>query len=111
MGTTQRVVGPARKFVQEIATGVKQSAEVLRQAALEGIRKELETMLPRVKTISAQTQARVLEGHTHFEGKLFRIFEPQTEIIRRGKTDKPHEFGQMIKLQEAEGQIVIDYQV
>ena len=108
---TGRVVGQAKKFVQEIATGVKQSTDVLRQAALDGIRQELETMLPRVQTVIAQTRARVFEGNTHFEGKLFSLFEPQTEIIRRGKTDQPNEFGKMIKVQEAEGQIVTDYEV
>jgi hypothetical protein len=28
-----------------------------------------------------------------------------------GKAGKPHEFGKMVKLQEAENQIVIDYEV
>ena len=114
VGATVRVVGQANQFVQEIATGVKNakhSADVFAAEKLEGIRKELETMLPRVKTVIDQTRARVFEGNTHFPGKLFSIFEPHTEIIRRGKTAKPNEFGKMIKVQEAEGQIVTDYEV
>jgi transposase, IS5 family len=39
------------------------------------------------------------------------LFEPSTEIIRKGKAGKPNEFGKMVKLQEAEDQIVIDYEV
>ncbi|MGY3461557.1 IS5 family transposase [Bradyrhizobium sp. LM3.4] len=39
------------------------------------------------------------------------MFEPSTEIIRKGKAGKPNEFGKMVKLQEAENQIVIDYEV
>ncbi len=39
------------------------------------------------------------------------VFEPSTEIIRKGKAGKPNEFGKMVKLQEAENQIVIDYDV
>jgi IS5 family transposase len=39
------------------------------------------------------------------------VFEPSTEIIRKGKAGKPNEFGKMVKLQEAENQIVIDYEV
>jgi transposase, IS5 family len=38
------------------------------------------------------------------------LFEPSTEIIRKGKAAKPNEFGKMVKLQEAENQIVIDYE-
>jgi len=43
-----------------------------------------------------------------------RLFEPSTEIIRKGKAAKPNEFGKMVKmvkLQEAENQIVIDFEV
>src|SRR5207245_163314 len=43
--------------------------------------------------------------------KLFSVFEPSTEIIRKGKAGKPNGFGKMVKLQEAENQIVIDYEV
>ena len=39
------------------------------------------------------------------------MFEPSTEIIRKGKAAKPNEFGKMVKLQEAENQIVVDYEV
>ena len=39
------------------------------------------------------------------------MFEPSTEVIRKGKASKPNEFGKMVKLQEAENQIVIDYEV
>jgi hypothetical protein len=39
------------------------------------------------------------------------LFEPSTEVIRQGKTAKPNEFGKMVKLQEAENQIITDYQV
>ena len=38
-------------------------------------------------------------------------FEPSTEVIRKGKPGKLNEFGKMVKLQEAENQIVIDYEV
>jgi hypothetical protein len=32
------------------------------------------------------------------------VFEPSTEIIRKGKAGRPNEFGKMVKLQEAENQ-------
>jgi IS5 family transposase len=106
-----RVVGQARRFVQEIADGVKQSSDVLKQAALQGMKQELETMLERVKQVRRQTRKRVFGGDTHVEGKLVSIFEPATEVIRRGKASKPTEFGRMIKVQETEGQIITDFAV
>jgi IS5 family transposase len=58
-----------------------------------------------------QTRARIFRGDTRSEGKIVSLFEPSTEIIRKGKASKPTEFGKMVKLQEAENQIIIDYEV
>ena len=43
--------------------------------------------------------------------KLLSMFEPSTEVIRKGKASKPAEFGKMVKIQEAENQIVTSYEV
>lgn len=109
--STSRVVGQAKRFARDITAGVKRSADVMRQAALEGLRKELETTVPLVQQVMRQTKARVFGGDTRSEGKLFSIFETSTEVIRKGKAGKPSEFGKMVKIQEAENQIVIDYEV
>jgi transposase, IS5 family len=106
-----RVAGQARRFVREIAEGVKQSSDVLKQAALAGMKQELETVLERVKQVRRQTRKRVFGGDTHVEGKLVSIFEPATEVIRRGKASRPTEFGKMIKVQEAENQVITDFEV
>jgi transposase, IS5 family len=109
--STSRVVGQARQFSKEIVDGVKRSKNTLKQLMLEGLRQQIDTMVPRVKQVMKQTRARIFRGDTRSEGKIFSLFEPSTEIIRKGKAAKPNEFGKMIKLQEAENQIVIDYEV
>ena len=111
LDSTGRVVGQAKRFSQEIAAGVKRAVGYKKQAALEGLRKQIDTMLPRVQQVVRQTKARVFGGDTHAEGKLFSIFEESTEVIRKGKAGKPNEFGKMVKVQEAENQIVIHYEV
>jgi IS5 family transposase len=111
LNSTSRVVGQAKQFSKEVVEGVKRSANILQQLALEGLRQELEAMVPRVKRVMKQTRARIFRGDTRTEGKIFSLFEPSTEIIRKGKASKPNEFGKMVKLQEAENQIVIDYEV
>ena len=68
-------------------------------------------MAPRVKLVMKQTRDRIFRGNTRVEGKILSLFEPTTEVIRKGKAAKPNEFGKMVKLQEAENQIVIDYEV
>lgn len=104
---TARVVGHAKKFSREIAERVQRG----NRAVLPRARKQLDAMVPRVQQVIRQTRARVLEGDTHADGKLFSVFETHTEVIRKGKTDKPNEFGKLIKIQEAENQIITDYEV
>ena len=111
LDATSRVVGQAKRFSDEIARGVKRSKDILKQLALEGLRQELDQMVLRVRQVMRQTRARIFRGNTRSEGKLLSLFEPSTEIIRKGKAGKPNEFGKMVKLQEAENQIVIDYEV
>jgi IS5 family transposase len=111
INATSRVVGQAKRFSKEIAGGTKRAKNVLKQLALEGLRQEIDAMVPLVKQVMKQTRARIFRGNTHAEGKILSLFEPSTEIIRKGKAGKPNEFGKMVKLQEAEDQIVIDYEV
>src|ERR1700724_1691152 len=111
LNATSRVVGQAKRFSKEIVGGTKRARSVLQQLALEGLRQELDAMVPLVKQVMKQTRARIFRGDTHTEGKLLSVLDPSTEIIRKGKAGKPNEVGQVVKLQEAEDQIVIDYEV
>jgi len=40
----------------------------LQQAALEGMKKEIDTMLPRVQLVMRQTRARIIHGVTDSAG-------------------------------------------
>jgi transposase, IS5 family len=111
LDATSRVVGQAKRFSEEITKGVKSSTTVLKQLALEGLCQELDEMRSRVRQVMKQTRARIFRGNARSEGKLLSLFEPSTEVIRKGKAGKPNEFGKMVKLQEAENQIVTDYEV
>ena len=108
---TGRVIGQAKCFSREIGDGVKFCAEAAQQVVLEGHRRMLDMMVPRVQQVMRQTKARIYQGDTRSVGKIVSIFEPSAEVIRKGKAAKPTEFGKLVKLQEAENQIVIDYRV
>jgi IS5 family transposase len=99
------------RFAREVAAGVKRGASILEQAALEAHREYLERMIPRVQQVMRQTRERVLKGNARVAGKLVSLFEAHTEVIRKGKAAKPTEFGKMVKIQEAEQQIVTHYEV
>jgi IS5 family transposase len=108
---TRKVVNQAKRFREEIVGGVKRVRDGEPKAKLRALREELEKMLPRVQQVIRQAKARVLGGDVHVPGKLVSVFEPSTEVIRKGKASKPTEFGKMVKIQEAENQIVTDYEV
>ena len=93
LNATGRVVGQAKRFATEIGDGVKRAADTRRQVVLEGLRRELESMVPRVRQVMRQTNARVFAGDTHAENKIVSLFEPSTEVIRKGKAGKPTESG------------------
>src|SRR2546426_3433002 len=104
---TSRVVGQAKKFSREIAGGVKRgNLSVMHKA-----QKQLDEMVPRIQQVLRQTRERVLRGNTQAEGKLLSIFETHTEGIRKGKANKANEVGKLVLIQEAENQIVTNYQV
>jgi transposase, IS5 family len=109
--TTRKVVNQAKCFRKEMASGVKRARDHEQKLVLQALRKDLETMLPRVQQVIRQSRARVLGGDVHVAGKLVSVFEPSTEVIRKGKASKPTEFGKMVKIQEAENQIITHYEV
>ena len=96
-----------KRLLSEIAARVKQgNLSVMHKA-----KKQLDEMIPRGQQVMSQTRERVLRGNTKAEGKLLSVFETHTEVIRKGKANKPNEFGKLVLIQEAENQIVTHYEV
>jgi IS5 family transposase len=92
-------------------TVVGQAAKALARARRGRHAAQLSTTVDLVRQVLAQTRARVLRGDTHYPGKVVSLFEPHTDIIRKGKLTKPTEFGRVVKIQEAEAQFITDYAV
>jgi IS5 family transposase len=69
-------------------------------------------VLPRLKQAARQAERRVLKDDPVPSGeKLVSLFEPHTQVIPRFKAGKPAEFGRKLRLDEAEGGIVVGYKV
>ena len=64
LNSTGRGAGQAKRFSQEIAAGVKRSADVVQQLTLEGLRDKLDAMVALVRKVMKQTRARILRGDT-----------------------------------------------
>jgi IS5 family transposase len=103
---TRQILNDSRRVLQEVET-----LPGGRRRGVSGLGERLETMAEQVRAVVRQTKARVFAGLTQFPGKLLSLFEPHTEIIRKGKASKPNEFGKLVELQEAENQIITHYEV
>jgi IS5 family transposase len=88
---------------------VGQAERVIARAHRRHQTTQLPTAVELVRRVMAQTRARVIHGDTHYPDKIVSLFEPHTDIIRKGKLTKPTEFGRLVKIQEAEGQFITDY--
>jgi IS5 family transposase len=66
----------------------------------------------RAERVVNQARRRVLEGQAvPTEDKIFSIFEPHTDLIKRGKAQKPVEFGHKVLLSESGRGLITEYRV
>ncbi len=119
----ERMRGSYQKLLGLTRGVVRQASEVLQRWAkgrlkVVGKRLQVETQigqlrhfLPLVEKVMMQTKERVWGGNCHVEGKVLSLFEPHTEVIRKGKAHKPNEFGRLVRIDEVENGIVSGYQV
>ncbi len=110
MATTRAVVRDAATMVRRIGHRLRTVRPDARRS-LRCAQDQLRQMRPMVERILAQTRARIVRGDTHVPDKVLSIFEPHTEIIRKGKIARPNEFGKLVTVQESEHQIITAYEV
>src|SRR3954449_2640112 len=103
---SRQILNDSRRVVQEV-----EQMAARRKKGLRRLADILSSMAELVRQVVKQTRVRVFQGITQMPGKVVSLFEPHTEIIRKGKASKPTEFGKLVQLQEAENQIITHYEV
>jgi IS5 family transposase len=103
---TRQILNDTKRVISEV-----EELPVKKKNALSGLCEQLTEMAGRVRQVVKQAKARVLDGITQLPGKIVSLFEPHSEIIRKGKASKPTEFGKMVQVQEAENQIITHYDI
>jgi IS5 family transposase len=106
LSLTRKIVNQAQRILEEVKKVPRAG-----RAALGSLVETLATMTGRVQQVMKQTKLRIFAGVTQSQEKIVSMFEPHTEIIRKGKASKPTEFGKLVKIQEAENQIISHYEV
>ena len=111
VGVVRATVRDAQRVMAEVADGLRAAVSPRAGQAVMRAQTQITQMLPLVQRVIVQTRARVFGGDQHYRDKVLSLFEPHTEAIRKGKVSKPTECGKLVKIQEAENQLVVDYQV
>jgi IS5 family transposase len=76
------------------------------------LQQEIEHYCQLADQVLNQTRRRVLEGETvPASEKIFSIFEPHTDMIKRGKVNKPVEFGHKVFLAESQQGLITHYEI
>lgn len=84
----------------------------IQQATMEFCLKDLLHFQALGSRVLDQARRRIIDQETvPNEEKIFSIFEPHTELLVRGKANKPIEFGHMIQIQQVETKFITDYEV
>ena len=92
--------------------GARMSSSAFDLAACEALVQEIEHFLPLGRQAVGQARRRILDGEqVPNDEKLFSIFEPHSELLKRGRAGKEVEFGHMIAIQQVEGKFITDYEV
>lgn len=81
-------------------------------SAARGLAVEIETYLLLGAQVVDQAQRRIFQGEqVPNEEKIFSIFEPHTELLKRGKARRNIEYGHMIQIQQSPEKFITDYDV
>jgi len=103
---SRQILNDVKRVIAEV-----EEMPAKKKQGLRGMCEHLSVMASRVRQVVRQTKVRVFDGVTQLPGKIVSLFEPHSEIIRKGKASKPTEFGKMVQVQETENQIITHYDV
>jgi IS5 family transposase len=107
---TQQVVDRARAVIQQTQTA--RGKGVINQLAIDESRRQIEHYCQLGDCVIDQARRRVLEGEqVPTAEKIYSIFEPHTDVIKRGKILTPVEFGHKVFLAESAQGLITHYEV
>lgn len=89
--------GEITRRAQQLLSAAKASSELAAAAAAS----KLQVFLERTEQVRNTARRRVLEGESVPNSeKLFSIFEPHTQLYKRGKAGQPVQFGRLVMVCE-----------
>src|SRR5246127_190819 len=116
-GKYRELIGIAEEVVERTRRGLRhtrkvRAKDVPSQLALEELRRQIEHYCGLGERVIDQARRRVLQGEQVPNAeKIYSIFEPHTDLIKRGKVRTPVEFGHKVFLAESAQGLITQYEV
>ena len=116
-GTYRELIGIAEEVVESAGTALRQTGkargkDMIADLAIAEIREEIEHFCDLGARVIDQSRRRVLNGEqVPTAEKIYSIFEPHTDLIKRGKVQTPIEFGHKVFLAESARGLITQYEV
>ena len=108
--TTEQVVGNSRQVLKK--TKKAHVADIIDDIVIQELRRQIAHYCQLGDRVIDQARRRVLNGEqVPPDQKIYSIFEVHTDLIKRGKIQKPIEFGHKIFLAESGRGLITQYRV
>lgn len=108
----EQIISTSQRIIEEGKEAIKSdplSDESLKMKSLIAV---AEADIVESKKIVDQAERRVMAGEkVPNDEKVFSLFEPHTELLKRGKAGKPVEFGHMVLLNQVADKYITGYEV
>ena len=115
--TYRVLIDIAEEVVENARTGLERTStmrgkDMFADMAIEELRGQIEHFCQLGDRVIDQARRRVLFGEqVATDEKIYSIFEPHTDLIKRGKVRTPVEFGHKVFLAESAEGLITQYQV
>src|SRR6266403_242935 len=116
-GKYRELIGIAEEVIESARTALRQTCkargkDIITDLAIAETRKEIEHFCDLGARVIDQSRRRVLNGEqVPTAEKIYSIFEPHTDLIKRGKVRTPIEFGHKVFLAESAQGLITQYEV
>ena len=116
-GRYRELIDIAEEVIESARTALRQTrkargTDMISELAIAEMRKEIEHFCDLGARVVNQSRRRVLDGEqVPTAEKLYSIFEPHTDLIKRGKVQTPIEFGHKVFLAESARGLITQYEV
>lgn len=112
IGSVEDICAWSTQVADRLGKKLQQARTPMLADYLAGLVERLRHFAELSRRVIGQATERVLHDRAvPNEKKLFSIFEPHTELLKRGKAGKDVEFGHMIQIQQTSEKFITDYDV